>query len=104
MHVSEDDVRPSSATYSNNIDMGNREGIKPHNIIVKLVAMYVATSLVVMEVLYFDEHGRTMLSSYTSLDSKCNSQYQFRSHDVIYTNAIGSQSKTPNIEVRSLLY
>lgn len=53
MHVSEDDVCFPFAFYNNNIDSINREGIKPHNLIVKLVAVYVGTGLVVMEVLYF---------------------------------------------------
>ncbi|KAJ8070557.1 hypothetical protein OCU04_000931 [Sclerotinia nivalis] len=41
------------ALCNNNIDLRNREGIKPHNLIVKLVAVYVGASLVVMEILYF---------------------------------------------------
>ena len=40
----------SSVSY---INERYRQGIKPHSFIVKLVATYVGTSLLVMEVLYF---------------------------------------------------
>lgn len=44
-----------------------------------------------------------MLNSSPSLDSKRNVQHQFRSHDVVSTNADGYQGTAPYFEVRFLL-
>lgn len=53
MHVSENDVCIFFDMCDDNTDSRVREGIKPHNLIVKLVAVYVGTGLVMMEILYF---------------------------------------------------